>query len=120
MDLSFRDLRRGLLHRGDDVGIGGAAADIAAHIFADVGVAAGMSLLHAGYRRHDLSRRAVTALERIVVDESLLHRMQAIAGGETFDGGDLLALRRKRERQAGHHATLAHQYRTGAASAVIA
>ena len=37
--------RRGLLDGRDDVGIGGAAAEIAAHVFADVGVAAGMAFV---------------------------------------------------------------------------
>ena len=35
-----------------------------------------MALLHAGDRRHDLSGRAVAALQRVVVDEGLLHRVQ--------------------------------------------
>src|SRR5689334_9857663 len=43
MGLAFHDLGCGLLHGGDDVGIGGTAADIAAHVLADVGIGAGMS-----------------------------------------------------------------------------
>src|SRR5580704_2545433 len=66
MGLAFllvgQDRRRRLFHRRDDVRIGGAAADVAAHIFADIVVAVGMPLGHAGHRRHYLSRRAVTAL----------------------------------------------------------
>ena len=79
----------GLLDGGDDVRIGGAAAEIAAHVFADVGVAVGVAFLHAADRRHDLPGRAVAALEGVVVDEGLLHRMQrAVAAGETLDGRD--------------------------------
>src|SRR3569832_1719643 len=77
---------------GDDVGIGSATADVAAHIFSDVIFGFRVSLIHAAYRRQDLSRRAIAALERIMVDEGLLHRMQlAVAGGEPLDGSDILA-----------------------------
>jgi hypothetical protein len=65
----------GLLYCGPDIGIGRAAAQIAAHIFADVGVGAGMALVHAGDRREDLSGRAISALEGIIIDEGLLHGM---------------------------------------------
>ncbi len=58
--------------------------------------------LHAGDRRHDLPGRAVAALEGVVIDEGLLHRMQlAVAAGEAFDGGDLPAFDAHRQRQAG-------------------
>src|ERR1700757_1164565 len=93
MGLAFRDVGRGLLHRRDDVGIGGATADVAAHIFPDVVLAARMPFAPAGDRRHDLARRAVAALERILVDEGLLHRMQSVALGEPLDGGYVLAER---------------------------
>src|SRR6476620_5950785 len=76
MRSAFLDIRGCLFHGGHDVRIGGAAADIAAHIFADVVVIAGMALVHAGNRRHDLSGRTVAALEGILVDEGPLHRMQ--------------------------------------------
>src|SRR5215510_3884191 len=84
----FHD-RLGLLHGGDDIRVGGTAAQIAAHVLTDVGIVFRMSFAYAGDRRHDLSWRAVAALECIVVDEGLLHRMR-FAGhrGETFDGGD--------------------------------
>jgi hypothetical protein len=44
-------------------------------------------------RGHDLARRAVAALERVVLHERRLHRMQiAVVGGQPFDRGDLTAL----------------------------
>jgi hypothetical protein len=61
---------------GHDVGIGRAAAQIAAHIFADFGVGAGMALMYAGDRREYLPGRAITALECIIVDEGLLMEVQ--------------------------------------------
>src|SRR5262249_19056467 len=120
MRLAFHDLRRGLLHGSDDVGISGATAYVAAHIFADVLVAAGMALLHASNGRHDLPGRAIAALEGVVVDEGLLHRMQAVIPRETLDRGDVLAFGCERKRQARHHAPAADQHRAGAALAVIA
>src|SRR5207248_4931124 len=90
--LAFLNLRRGLLDGRNDVRIRGAATNIAAHIFADIIVAGSVAFLDAGDRRHDLARRAVAALERVLLDEGLLHRMQLVAGGQPLDGGDLAAL----------------------------
>jgi len=56
----------------DDVRIGGAAAEIATHIFPDVRFRSRMALLHAGDGGENLARRAVSALERILIDERLL------------------------------------------------
>ena len=92
--------RRGLFDGGDDVRIGGAAADVAAHVFADVVVAGGVAFLDAGDRRDDLSRRAVSALEGVLIDEGLLHRMQFVALRQSLDGGDRLILGSQRQGQA--------------------
>src|SRR5258708_3607474 len=39
----------------------------------------------------DHAGRAVAALERVVVEEGLLHDVQGAGGGEPFDGGDAFA-----------------------------
>jgi hypothetical protein len=78
------------------------------------------ALLHAGDRGHDLSRRAIAALESVLVDEGLLHRVRMITMGKTFDGRDFLILRCKRQSQARHHTTAIDQHRAGAALAVVA
>ena len=110
-----------LLHRRDDVRIGGAAAEIAAHVFADVVVAAGVALVDAGDRRHDLAGRAVAALEGVLVDEGLLHRMQlAVRSARPSMVVTGAALHRDRKRQAGEHAPAVDQHRAGAALAVVA
>lgn len=70
---------RGLLDGGADVRIGGATADVAAHLFADVVIVGGLTFLDAGDRRHDLARHAVSTLEGILIYEGLLHRMQFVA-----------------------------------------
>ena len=110
----------GLAHRGDDVGVGAAAADVAAHLFADFVVRAGAALLDGADRRHDLAGRAVAALEGIVLDERRLHRMQAAIVGQALDRGDRLALAHHRQRQAGHDAPAIQQDGAGAALAEAA
>ena len=78
-----------LLDRRDDVRIGAAAADVAAHQFADLVVGFWPCLRRSARRRADLPRRAIAALERVMVDERLLQRMQRAVVGEPFDGRDL-------------------------------
>ena len=89
-------------------------------VFANVLVIAGMSFRDAGNRRHDLSWRAITALEGVLVDEGLLHRMQLAVLRKPLDGGDVLALGGERQRQTGENTTTFDEYRAGAALAVIA
>ena len=76
-----------------DVDVGAAAAEVAAHALADLGAGrarhaaivrdgarpAGARPRQHAHRRADLARRAVAALERIVLDERLLQRMQLVA-----------------------------------------
>src|SRR5438270_7557828 len=111
----------GLKDGGNDVGVGGTAAEIAAHIFADLGFRAGMTLIDAGNRRHDLAGRAVAALEAVMIDEGLLHGMQAAGGrSDAFDRGDLASLRGRRKRQAGEDALAIGMDGASPALAVIA
>src|SRR3954451_3196539 len=79
----------GLIDCVHDVGIGRAATEIAAHEFADFRVALDVSFLHTCYGRHDLAGSAVAALEGVVIDERLLHRMQHTGFGEAFNRGDV-------------------------------
>ena len=77
----FRRLRNlhaagGIQHRLDDVVIAGAAADIAFQLLADglfVEIAA--MAVHDIDRRHDHARRAIAALQSVIVAERGLHRM---------------------------------------------
>ena len=127
---------RGLPDRGDDVRIGGTAADVAAHSLADFRVGQrgmrdrqvlGDVARHAGaaFRQHadggtDLPGCAVAALEAVMLDEGGLHRMQRFAVGEAFDRGDRLAVVHDRQRQAGIDAPSVQQHGAGAALAVVA
>ena len=92
-----------LLHRRDDVQVGAAPADVAAHQLLDVRVVGAARLLQERDRRHDLARRAVAALVRVARDERGLHRMQHLRRAEALDGGDLVALVHQREAQARVH-----------------
>src|SRR5438034_10991735 len=101
--------------------IGAAAAQIARHIFADLGVGPGMALLDAGNRRHDLARRAIAALEGIMGEEGRLDRMKiASASAQAFDGGDRPALDLRGERQATENTLAIDMHGTGATLTLIA
>src|SRR5580698_9854166 len=65
-----------LLNRCYDVGIRSATADIATHKFANLVSALCVALGDQAGGGTDLSRSAVSALECIVINESLLQRMQ--------------------------------------------
>src|SRR5205823_4379681 len=82
-----------LLHGVDDIRIGGAPAQIAAHIFTNVRVVLGVTFIDAADRRHDLARRAIAALKSVMLDEGLLHRMQFAVVGDAFDSGHVVTLR---------------------------
>src|SRR5687767_1151967 len=80
---------RGFLHRGDDLVIAAATADVARHVRGDLSLRRMPVLRQQRRRLHDLPRRAVAALERVVGEERLLQRVVTL-GGQTFDRGDLL------------------------------
>ena len=75
---------RRVLDRGHDVVIGPAAADVAAHPVADLLGRAGVTLLDARHAGHDLSRRAIPALEGVALDEGGLQGMELVALGEAL------------------------------------
>ena len=76
-------------------------------------------LQHIG-RQHQKARRAVAALQAVVLDEGALQRMQFVAVGEPFDGADFLALGLDGEHQAGAHRLVVDDDRAGAADAMLA
>ncbi len=106
--------------RRDDVGIGAAAADVAAHQLADLVVGLRPAFGQQARGRADLARRAVAALECVVVDERLLQRMQRAVHRQAFDGGDLGAILHDGEREARIDAPAVDQDRAGAALPVVA
>src|ERR1700761_3352922 len=96
-------------HGLDDVVIAGAATDVAFEFRADGGfveLAARSLSIMASYdvdRRHDHARGAVTALQAVIVAERRLHRMQLVALGDAFDGGDVRVRGLSGQHRAGFH-----------------
>ena len=78
------------LDRRDDVRVGAAAADVAAHQLADIVVGPGVSLGEQADGRADLAGGAIAALEGIVLDERRLHGVQLAPCGQPLDGRDRL------------------------------
>src|SRR5437016_9774819 len=73
------------------------------------------------HARHDLARRAEAALRSKLIDEGLLHLVQlAVRTLEPFDGGDLAATQRMRQRRAGMMRHVVDQHGAGAAFTAVA
>src|SRR5260221_10989471 len=97
----------GLGDRLDDVRIGAASADVAAHTLAEFGSRylrlrgqvgghmarnAGLDLVEHRHGGADLPRCAITALVAVMLYERGLHRMKVIERAKPLDGGDAVAL----------------------------
>jgi hypothetical protein len=119
----------------DDVGIGPAAADVAAHPLAqfvdgglgrgleagaDMAGNAGLDLAQHRHRRADLAGRAVAALVAVVLDEGGLHRVQVVGRAQALDGGDLVAVVHDGQAQAAVDPPAVDHDRAGPALAVVA
>src|SRR5258708_39229254 len=93
--------------RLDDVRIGAASADVAAHALAEFGSRhlrlrgqvgghmarnAGLDLIEHRHGGADLPGCAIAALVAVMLYERRLHRMQVIGRAESPDGGDAVAL----------------------------
>src|SRR5437764_2671128 len=112
---------RHLEHRGNDAGITGAAAQVAAeHVhhfgFRWVGIA------HEKIgERHQDTRRAEAALQRVIVLERLLQRVErAVRTGKRFHRRDPPSFRLHRKREAGTGGDAVDEHRAAAAHAVLA
>jgi hypothetical protein len=109
-----------LLDGGHNVGVSAAATDVAAHELADLIRSFRLALRDQTGRRADLPRRAVPALESVVVDERLLQRMQRAVDSEAFNRGDLGTVVHHRKCQAGIDAPSVNEHRAGATLSLIA
>src|SRR5580692_12047632 len=89
---SRRMQRRRVLHRLDDFDVAGAAANIAAERVADLVVGRPRIAPQQSRRRHDESRRAITALRAELFVKAALHRGEMAVGHERFDGVDAAAV----------------------------
>src|SRR5437764_12778117 len=109
-----------VLDGGDDARIGTAPAEVSAHALLHVGVGRAARLLEQRGGRHELARRAVPALEPVVLDERRLHRVQRVGAREPLHRRDLVALMHHGEREAGEVAAPVHVHRARAALAMVA
>ena len=76
-------------HRLHDVVVAGAAAEVAFEADSRTSRSVGLRvLLEQRDRRHHHARRAVPALQAVVLVERLLHRVQLAVGGQALDRGD--------------------------------
>src|ERR1700758_1012761 len=93
-----------LLDHLNDVAVGPATADIAAHQFLYVGVIGPARLLQQRNRRHDLTSRAVSALVSVAEKECFLHGMPLARRAEAPDRSNLFAVVHEGQAQARNHA----------------
>src|SRR5207249_774898 len=113
----LRHFLRRILNRVNDVRITGAAAQVAFQRVRDLfarwlGIA--LEQLRAG---QDHAGSAIAALQAVALPKSLLHRMQYAILGQTFNGGDLGAIRLHSKQRAGFHRLTIEQDGAGAANA---
>src|SRR5580704_10280871 len=98
-----RPLPRRALHRRDDLRIGGAATEVAGQPVLDrVVVRVGMAVEQLLGHQYE-SGRAEAALERALLDEGLLDRVERAVGVERLDRRHLGAVRERREIEAARH-----------------
>src|SRR5207244_6881980 len=70
---------------------------------------------------HDEARRAEPALQRVLLVEGLLHRVQgAVWAGQALDGGHLSAVGLDGEHEAGEREAAVDEHAAGAAGAMLA
>src|SRR5215469_2766402 len=106
-----------MLHRAHDLGIGGAATEIAREIVADL-ILARIGICREQLPRHqDKARRAKAALESAGLDEGLLHRIERLA---LLHGLDPRAVDERREIEAARHGFAVDQHGAAAAQALAA
>src|SRR2546421_11783906 len=112
----------GLLDRLDELAVTAAAADVPARPLPDLLGGTGVAFLDAADAGHDLAGGAVAALERVLVDERPLQRMQfvVIPRGQPLDGGDVGTLQAHRQCEARVDPLTVDQNRAGPAGPGIA
>jgi len=110
----------GLFDGVEDVLIGATAADVTAHLFADVLIGVGVTFFYETDGRAYLAGRAVTALKGIVFQKGGLHGVEVVALCEPFDGGYLGVLAESQEVEAGIDPPAVEQDGAGAALAMVA
>ena len=104
----------------DDVVVPGAAAEVALEALANRRLVGRRTALDQADRGEHHARRAVAALERVMVVERLLDRMELAVRREPLDRGDLHAVGLDAEHRAGLHRLAVHEHRARAARRRVA
>src|SRR6516165_4334135 len=115
-------LARRDLDRVDDLGIGGAAAEIAREVVPDlILVRVGMGLQQLRRHQHE-TRRAVSALEGAGLDEGFLHgaEIERVRVRERLDGAHLGAVDERGQVEAAGNGRAVHQHGAAAAQSLAA
>src|SRR5882672_6506451 len=111
---------RDLLDRLDHLAVTGAAAQVAGERVANLGHRRVRVLVEQPLGGHDHAGAAEAALQRPLVLERLLNRMEAIGGREPFDGEHVATVDLSREHQARVHDIPVDDDGAGAAVADVA
>ena len=106
--------------RGDDVGIAGAAADIAGEALADLTLRPRALPQDQIARGDQHCRRAIPALQCVVLVKVAAQRLDDRVAGEALDGRDLALVAGDGEHQARARRLAVDEDRAGAAHAVLA
>ncbi len=115
-----RILRRRVLDGLDDVDVAGAAAEVAGDRLANLVVGRIGIAFEEGDGGHHHAGRAEAALQAMLLEEALLHRMQDAALLQPLDGADLRAIGLNGEHRAGLGRDAVHEHRAGAAARRVA
>jgi hypothetical protein len=99
----------------DNVVVRAATAQVAAHPVADLLRRSSVALGNAGDAGHDLTGRAIAALEGVALDKGGLQRMKLLALRQAFNGLDLAPIDQRGEREARLHALSIDEDRAGSA-----
>jgi hypothetical protein len=124
-------------HGCDNAGISAAATDVAAHPFANFNIGelrvlgvpqirgdktgrSAPGFIEQCHCGDDLPGCAVAALESIIIEKRLLHRMQTTLVSNAFDGGDALSVASNCECETAIDAAAIQQHSASAALAMVA
>ena len=97
-----------------------ASANVPTHPLLDLSFATRVAFLYARYGGHDLSWRAIAALETVVPDERGLHWMQIAPLRQPLYGRDAGSLSLNGQHETRVDAAVADEHGTGTALAVVA
>ncbi len=118
---AFRNASAAAIIGVDDVLVAGAAADVAGQRLANVVLGRRRMLFQIRRHRHQDARRAIAALQTVMLVHRLLNRIElAAVAREALDGREFVAVGLHRQHQAGADRDTIEQNGAGAADAMLA